>query len=239
MHLPLSKFLSARACRAVSHLTLINGKRKRFEPPWVVGLMNATRFERMTLWMSRITSRCLVSKGTGITRATTAPRILEWIRRYLVIPVAGDVIVEFEIYIPWIDCLAISLVLTSVVHSPSLIYHLEQGDFFYHGKTTVDTRTTQVDELRYLKRSRPVAQANRPGKQASSAITTLLHTQLSSQSLTNDEVDWWWVVVVGNIRYAQFQDSWSFLCSFGITMTHLLSATSCFEYAYSWMPFCV
>jgi hypothetical protein len=44
-----------------------------------------------------------VSKRTGITRATTAPRILAWIRRYLVIPVAGDVIGLLDIYVPDTD----------------------------------------------------------------------------------------------------------------------------------------
>jgi hypothetical protein len=50
--------------------------------------MNATRFERMTLWMSCNALGWNTPESTGITRATTAPRILLWITRYLEIPVA-------------------------------------------------------------------------------------------------------------------------------------------------------
>ena len=42
---------------------------------------------------------------TGITRATTAPRILEWIRRYLVIPVAGVVRANWKLYDPLVSVL--------------------------------------------------------------------------------------------------------------------------------------
>jgi hypothetical protein len=54
---------------------------KDIEPPWVVGPMNATRFERMTLWISAL----LESHALPLRHASKV-----WIRRYLEIPVAGE-----------------------------------------------------------------------------------------------------------------------------------------------------